>query len=385
MNLGRVLRALGDITAARAALEAATAWHREAGGGEQAALGECLLAAMDAADQVPGAEERLVAILDEARRTDDAPVEVFALDALARIAATAGDASTARALGEEADRRMEAAAHVIRTSTEPTYARWGSTAGPDVSLAAMTASPGSAARRARLPRSFNTRKPTRPPITTAIPTTCQGRTLSSSNRNDQTTARAGWATCAIPIVPIWMVRWANTSRPWAATPVRNIRTSVYAHPLPLISNISPLAIANGSTATAAIGLMVAMNVATSMSRRKWRVATTYPTHRNIASTPNTFPRRDASPFAGAFRSTMAAPPKASRANSRARGWLYSRKSLAPIGTIRKGESEPISAALATLLFVAPTKNVARFTPKNTPGMNACRTWRSVTLRPVRRR
>ena len=67
VHLGRVLRALGQVAAARAALEAATAWHREAGGGEQAALGECLLAAMDAADQVPGAEERLVAILDEAR------------------------------------------------------------------------------------------------------------------------------------------------------------------------------------------------------------------------------------------------------------------------------------------------------------------------------
>ena len=51
VHLGRVLRAIGQIAAARAALEAATAWHREAGGGEQAALGECLLAAMDAADQ----------------------------------------------------------------------------------------------------------------------------------------------------------------------------------------------------------------------------------------------------------------------------------------------------------------------------------------------
>ena len=113
VNLGRVLRALGEVAAARAALEAATAWHREAGGGEQAALGECLLAAMDAADHVPGAEERLLAILDEARSADDAPVEVFALDALARIAATAGDASTARALAEAADGRLEAAAHVI--------------------------------------------------------------------------------------------------------------------------------------------------------------------------------------------------------------------------------------------------------------------------------
>jgi predicted ATPase/DNA-binding SARP family transcriptional activator len=113
VHLGRVLRAVGQIERARAALEAASAWHREAGGGEQAALGECLLAAMDATDRVPGAEERLVAILDDARHEDEAHVEVFALDALARIAAVAGDISTARALCETADRRMAAASHFI--------------------------------------------------------------------------------------------------------------------------------------------------------------------------------------------------------------------------------------------------------------------------------
>ena len=53
---------------------------------------------MDAADGVSGAEERLVAILDDARLNDDAHVEVFALDALARIAAEAGDVATARDL-----------------------------------------------------------------------------------------------------------------------------------------------------------------------------------------------------------------------------------------------------------------------------------------------
>ena len=60
-----------------------------------------------------GAEGRLVAILDDARRNDDAHVEVFALDALARIAAEAGDIATARNLCETADRRMEAASHFI--------------------------------------------------------------------------------------------------------------------------------------------------------------------------------------------------------------------------------------------------------------------------------
>ena len=92
VHLGRVLRAIGEGERAREALEAASSWHQQAGGGELAALGDCLLAALDAADGVTGAEQRLRAILDEARRTGDAPVEVFALDALARVAAEAGDA-----------------------------------------------------------------------------------------------------------------------------------------------------------------------------------------------------------------------------------------------------------------------------------------------------
>jgi predicted ATPase len=113
VHLGRVLRGLGQIASARQELEAATAWHRDAGGGEQAALGECLVAALDAADHLPGAEELLVAILQHAREEDDAPVEVLALDALARIADGAGEASTARDLCEAADRRMEVASHFI--------------------------------------------------------------------------------------------------------------------------------------------------------------------------------------------------------------------------------------------------------------------------------
>ena len=114
VHLGRVLRALGQTERARTALEAAAAWHRAAGGGEQAALGECLLAAMDAADGVAGAEDRLDrVILDDARPADDAPVEVFALDALARLAAEAGDLARARELCAAADRRMEAASHFI--------------------------------------------------------------------------------------------------------------------------------------------------------------------------------------------------------------------------------------------------------------------------------
>jgi predicted ATPase/DNA-binding SARP family transcriptional activator len=113
VHLGRVLRALGRDAPARVALQAAVAWHRAAGGGEQAALGECLLAAVDAGDRVAGAEERLVAILEAACRDDDAPVEVFARDALARGAVERGDLVTARELCQAADRRMQAASHFI--------------------------------------------------------------------------------------------------------------------------------------------------------------------------------------------------------------------------------------------------------------------------------
>jgi predicted ATPase/DNA-binding SARP family transcriptional activator len=113
VHLGRVLRALGHGAAARTALESAASWHRAAGGGEQSALGECLLAAIDAGDGDPGAQPRLAAILGDARRDGDAPVEVFALDALALVAAHGGDALTAQDLRAEADRRMAFAADFI--------------------------------------------------------------------------------------------------------------------------------------------------------------------------------------------------------------------------------------------------------------------------------
>lgn len=113
VHLGRVLRALGRPGEARSALEAADAWHREAGGGEQRLLGECLLAALDSEEDVAGARERLESILADSRAAGDAPAEVLALDALARIAAGDGDGTTARALGDAADRRMLDASHFI--------------------------------------------------------------------------------------------------------------------------------------------------------------------------------------------------------------------------------------------------------------------------------
>jgi tetratricopeptide (TPR) repeat protein len=123
VHLGRVLRSVGKVAQARAQLEAAVDWHRAADGGEQPLLGECLLAALDAAERNPGAGDRLAAILDDACRNDEAHVEVFALDALARIAAESGDVETAHDLCDVADTRMECTAHFI-TELDRVDARW---------------------------------------------------------------------------------------------------------------------------------------------------------------------------------------------------------------------------------------------------------------------
>jgi len=70
----------------------------------EAALGEGLLAAMDAGDGIPRRGDRPVAIPDSGRGAGDAPVEVFTLDALARLPAGAGDGEAAARLLDEADR-----------------------------------------------------------------------------------------------------------------------------------------------------------------------------------------------------------------------------------------------------------------------------------------
>jgi predicted ATPase/DNA-binding SARP family transcriptional activator len=100
VHLGRILRGLEKSTEARAALEAAAAFHRSAGGGEQQVLGDTLLAALDRD------RDDLTALLDRARRDGDAPAEVFALDALASLT---GDDD----LYAAADARMQTASHFI--------------------------------------------------------------------------------------------------------------------------------------------------------------------------------------------------------------------------------------------------------------------------------
>ena len=66
-----------------------------------------------AADGVPDADQRLAELLVLARARGDAPAEVFALDALAREAAGAGDTETATCLLAAADERMRDASHFV--------------------------------------------------------------------------------------------------------------------------------------------------------------------------------------------------------------------------------------------------------------------------------
>ena len=177
---------------ARAALESAAAWHRAAGGGEQAALGECLLAAMDAADQVPDAGPRLAAILDEARRDGDAHVEVFALDALGRLAAEAGDVDHgpgALRRGRPAHGRRRRLHHRPRPNRRARASDPSSD--PAQRVPASRSRLVGAPVRTRSARWFITMNAGNPPAAIAMPTTCPPRTVSPSSRNDHTHRQRG--------------------------------------------------------------------------------------------------------------------------------------------------------------------------------------------------
>ena len=242
---------------ARIALEQAVAWQRAAGGGEQAVLGECLLAALEACDgaaDAAGAARRAPRARPTRRTTHRA--SVFALDALARLAIDSGDGDRAAA---SCPIVPTSGWRTRRTSSQHAIASTPSTPGtacrPDT-----PARSASALRALRPLRRLSAVKPSSPPTATTMPTPCPPLIRSPSSRNDHTTASTGWITCVMPIVPMATVRWANTISPCAATPVRTVSTSVYVQPVRLRPNTSPFAIASGSTATAAIGLTVAMKV-----------------------------------------------------------------------------------------------------------------------------
>ena len=110
LNLARLLRGAGQGTEAAALLEENQRWYRSAGGGEFALLTDCALAAERDDD---GA---LRSVLDEARATRNLEAQVFALDALARLAVESKDRETAGNLLAESDRLAAQVAHVVDTS-----------------------------------------------------------------------------------------------------------------------------------------------------------------------------------------------------------------------------------------------------------------------------
>jgi tetratricopeptide (TPR) repeat protein len=111
VRLGTLLHGHGEVEPARAALSTADDWFRASGGGAEGALAQCLLAAMDADDDIPDAAQRLTTILEAARTDGDSAVQVLALDALAGVESRAGDLTTALDLLARADELMRSVGH----------------------------------------------------------------------------------------------------------------------------------------------------------------------------------------------------------------------------------------------------------------------------------
>ncbi len=107
VNLARLRRAEGATAEAITLLEENQRWYAAAGGGDFALLTRCLLAA--ARDDAAA----LANVLAEATSSGNVEVCVQALDAQARLALAAGDASTARALLAEADTLAPQVAHLL--------------------------------------------------------------------------------------------------------------------------------------------------------------------------------------------------------------------------------------------------------------------------------
>jgi hypothetical protein len=110
LNLARLLRGAGAGPEAAALLEENERWYRSAGGGDFALLTWCILCAERA--DAPGLRE----VLEEARDTENLEVQVYALDALARVSADSGDIASARVLLAESDDLAPDVAHVVDAS-----------------------------------------------------------------------------------------------------------------------------------------------------------------------------------------------------------------------------------------------------------------------------
>jgi len=113
LHLSRLMRLRGDPEAARVLLEENDRWYGSAGGGEGALLSRCFLAAVTAEADPEEARGLLSDALEEARRLPDLEVQLYAIDAQARLAAGDGDLEKAQQLLGEADALASAVRHVV--------------------------------------------------------------------------------------------------------------------------------------------------------------------------------------------------------------------------------------------------------------------------------
>jgi len=109
------MRTTGDTQPARSLLEQNDRWYQSAGGGDGALLTKCLLAAVNARTISGGNADELHDILDQGLRAGDPEVQVYATDALARLAHDRGTRQ-AHELLQVADDIAAAAAHVVDSS-----------------------------------------------------------------------------------------------------------------------------------------------------------------------------------------------------------------------------------------------------------------------------
>jgi tetratricopeptide (TPR) repeat protein len=116
LHLARVMRTTGDTEAARSLLQQNDRWYQSAGGGEGALLTQCLLAAVNARTASAANISELHDILDRGRRAGDPEVQIYAGDALARLASEHGERAKAQELLHGADDIAAAAGHVVDSS-----------------------------------------------------------------------------------------------------------------------------------------------------------------------------------------------------------------------------------------------------------------------------
>ena len=107
LNLARLWRATGDHREARRLLEENDRWYDLAGDGDGALLNRCLLHAEK------GDAPALDGVLEVARASGNAEVEVYALDALAAAAAAAGDRRRAWDLLDAAESLAPTVGHLV--------------------------------------------------------------------------------------------------------------------------------------------------------------------------------------------------------------------------------------------------------------------------------